>query len=53
MMSRFRMLQDKEFMNITGNARESLVELCNTKGMKPAQRKELKDILDRAGIRVD
>jgi hypothetical protein len=53
MMSRFRMLQDKEFMNITGNARESLVDLCNTKGLKPAQRKELKDILERAGIRVD
>ena len=53
MMSRFRMLQDKEFMNITGNARESLVDLCNSKTIKPTQRKELKDILDRAGIRVD
>jgi hypothetical protein len=53
MMSRFRMLQDKEFMNITGNARESLVELCDAKSLKPNQRKELKDILERAGIRVD
>lgn len=53
MMNRFKDLKDGEFTNITGNARESLIELFESKLLKPQQKKELKDILDRAAIKVD
>lgn len=53
MMNRFKDLKDNEFTNITSNARDSLVELFDSKLLKPQQKKELKDILDRASIKVD
>lgn len=53
MMNRFKDLKDGEFTNITGNARESLIELFDSKLLKAQQKKELKDILDRANIKVD
>lgn len=53
MMNRFKDLKDNEFTNITSNARDSLIELFDSKLLKPQQKKELKDILDRASIKVD
>ena len=53
MMNRFKDLKDNEFTNITSNARDSLVELFDSKLLKPQQKKDLKDILDRASIKVD
>lgn len=53
MMNRFKDLKDGEFTNITSNARDSLIELFDSKLLKPQQKKELKDILDRANIKVD
>ncbi len=53
MMNRFKDLKDGEFTNITGNARESLMELFESKLLKPQQKKDLKDILDKAHIKVD
>jgi hypothetical protein len=53
MMNRFKDLKDGEFTNITGNAKESLAELFDSKLLKPQQKKELKDILDRASIKVN
>jgi hypothetical protein len=53
MMNRFKDLKDNEFTNITSNARDSLTELFDSKLLKPQQKKELKDILDRASIKVD
>ena len=53
MMNRFGDLKDNEFTNITSNAREALIELYSSKLLKPQQKKELKEILDRASIKVD
>ncbi len=53
MMNRFKDLKDGEFTNITGNARESLSELYESKLLKPVQKKDLREILDRANIKVD
>ena len=53
MMGRFSELKDNEFTNITSNAREALTELYTSKLLKPQQKKELKEILDRASIKAD
>lgn len=53
MMNRFKDLKDHEFTNITGNARDSLIELFESKMLKPQQKKELREILDKASIKVD
>jgi hypothetical protein len=53
MMNRFKDLKDHEFTNITGNARDSLIELFESKMLKPQQKKELREILDKAAIKVD
>lgn len=52
LISRFKDLNNHEFANITSNARESLVEIYASKILKPAQKKELKSLLDQATIKV-
>lgn len=51
MISRFNDLDDTEYNNITGNAKESIQKLYeNGKYLKPEQRKSLKDMIDSIGI---
>lgn len=51
MIARFNDLDDTEYNNITGNAKESIQKLYeNGKYLKPDQRKSLKDMIDSIGI---
>lgn len=51
MIARFNDLDDTEYNNITGNAKESIQKLYeNGKYLKPEQRKSLKDMIDSIGI---
>ena len=51
LMARFKTLDGKEYQFITSNAREALLEVFQSKFLKPAQKKELKDVLDLVGIK--
>lgn len=51
LMTRFKKLEDKEFKNITMNARKALVALFETSThLDATQKKELQKILDTAGF---
>ncbi len=51
MIARFNDLDDSEYNNITGNAKESIQKLYeNGKYLKPEQRKSLKEMIDSIGI---
>lgn len=53
LVKKFNDLETGEYVNITANARESLVELFHSKNiLKPAQKKDLKTAIDAAGIAV-
>ena len=53
LMKRFNELDDGEYVNITHNARESLVQLHNSKNiLKPHQKKDLKAAVDAVGLEV-
>lgn len=51
LLSRFNDLDETEYANITGNAKESIAKLYdNGKYLRPEQRKELKRMIDCVGI---
>ena len=51
LMAKFNDLDDQEYVNITANAKESLIELFeNSKVLKPNQRKELLDAIEAIGL---
>jgi hypothetical protein len=51
LMKRFGELDATEYNNITGNAKESLVVLYNSKNiLKANQKKDLKDAIDACGL---
>ena len=54
LMTRFSELDAAEYSNITGNAKQSLVGLYNSKAiLKGGQKKDLKAAIDAVGIAVD
>lgn len=50
LMVRFNMLDKNEYQFITSNAKEAMLEIFNSKYLKPNQKKELKTALDLVGI---
>jgi hypothetical protein len=53
LLSKWRELAANEYANITSNAKEAMVNMYkNSRVLKPAQRKELKDALDAMGLQA-
>lgn len=53
LMKRFDALEDTEYKNITGNAKEAMVKLYKQGSyLKPEQKKILKDALDAVGLQA-
>ncbi len=51
LMKKFSELEDTEYVNITGNAKTSLLNLFNSKNiLKAPQKKDLKSMIDAIGI---
>jgi hypothetical protein len=51
LLKKFNELDESEYINITGNARTSLLNLFESKNiLKAAHKKELKNMIDSAGI---
>lgn len=51
MMKRFNDLDPSEYANITGNAKQALVQLYHGKtALKPAQKKDLKEAIEAIGL---
>lgn len=54
LMKKFGTLGATEYVNITANARESLITLYkNNKSLKPNQKKDLKLAIDAVGLKAD